>query len=121
MITITIWISIWIAIWMAIQTEDVPVYTGHSLFNTTMRITLLFIVQSLFHRNPPNIWIKITKIMIQIERLHRTKFLDPDNDLVRNLNSFALCKQGNRQRQEKTSCYSTQTMVGPVLCYPIAL
>ena len=39
--------------------EDVPVYMGHSLFNTTKRITLLFIVQSLSHRNPPNIWIKI--------------------------------------------------------------
>ena len=25
--------------------DDVPVYTGHSLFNTTKRITLLFIVQ----------------------------------------------------------------------------
>ena len=37
--------------------EDVPVYTGHLLFNTTKRITLLFTVQSLLHRNPPNIWI----------------------------------------------------------------
>ena len=27
--------------------EDVPVYTEHSLINTTKRITLLFIVQSL--------------------------------------------------------------------------
>ena len=27
--------------------EDVPIYTGHSLFNTTKCITLLFIVQSL--------------------------------------------------------------------------
>ena len=32
--------------------EDVPVYTGHSLFNTTKRITLLFIVYSLLQRNP---------------------------------------------------------------------
>ena len=39
--------------------ENVPVYTGHSLFNTTKRITSLFIVQSLLHRNPPNIWITI--------------------------------------------------------------
>ena len=37
--------------------EDVPVYMEHSLFNTTKRITLLFIAQSLLHRNPPNIWI----------------------------------------------------------------
>ena len=35
--------------------EDVPGYTKHSLFNTTKRITLLFIVQSLLRRNPPNI------------------------------------------------------------------
>ena len=60
--------------------EDVPVYTGHSLIHTTKRITLFFIVQSLLHPNPPNIWIKI----IQIKCLHRTKFCDPDN--------FALCK-----------------------------
>ena len=39
--------------------DDVPVYTGHSLLNTTKCITLLFIVQSLLHRNLPNIWIKI--------------------------------------------------------------
>ena len=41
--------------------EDLPVYIGHSLFNTTKRITLLLIVQSLLHRNPPtsNVWIKI--------------------------------------------------------------
>ena len=30
--------------------EVVPIYTGHLLFNTTKRITLLFIVQSLCHR-----------------------------------------------------------------------
>ena len=36
--------------------EDVPVNTGHSLFNITKCITLLFIVQSLLHRNPPNIY-----------------------------------------------------------------
>ena len=35
--------------------KDVPVFTGHSLFNTTKRITLLFIVQHSLHRNPPNI------------------------------------------------------------------
>ena len=34
--------------------ENVPIYTGHALFNTTKCITLLFIVQSLLHRNPPN-------------------------------------------------------------------
>ena len=35
--------------------EDIPVYTGHSLFNKTNCNTLLLVV----HRNPPNIWIKI--------------------------------------------------------------
>ena len=39
--------------------EDVPAYTGHSLLNTTKCITLFFIVQSLLHRDPPNIWIRI--------------------------------------------------------------
>ena len=43
---------------------DVCIYTGHSLFYTT-RITLLLIVQSLFI-NPPNIWIKIFQITIEI-------------------------------------------------------
>ena len=47
---------IWIAIWITIP-EDVPIYTGYSLFHTTKRITLLFIVQSLLNCNPPNIWI----------------------------------------------------------------
>ena len=42
--------------------EVVPVYTGHSLFNTTKRITLLFIVQTLLHRNLDNIRIKVTCI-----------------------------------------------------------
>ena len=37
------------------QPEDVPVYTGHSLFNTTKRVTLFFIVTPLLHRNPPYI------------------------------------------------------------------
>ena len=46
--------------------EDVCVYTGHSSFNTTKRITLLVIVQLLLHCNPPNIWIKIIQIAIQI-------------------------------------------------------
>ena len=39
--------------------EDIPVYTSHSLFNITKRITLLFIVCSLLHRSLPNIWIKM--------------------------------------------------------------
>ena len=56
--------------------QIVPVYTGHSLFNTTKRITLLFIVQSLLHRNPPYIWIKMIQIAIQSEYIHRTKVLD---------------------------------------------
>ena len=37
--------------------EVVPVYTGHSLFNTTKCITLLLIVQTLLHRNLDNIGI----------------------------------------------------------------
>ena len=56
--------------------KDVPVYTGHSLFNTTKRITLLFIVQSFLHCYPPNIWIEISQIAIQIECLQGTKFHD---------------------------------------------
>ena len=39
--------------------EVVPVYTGHSSFNTTKRITLFFIVQTMLHRNPDNIGIKV--------------------------------------------------------------
>ena len=39
--------------------EVVPVYTGHSVFKTTKRITLLFIVQTLLHRNLDNIGIKV--------------------------------------------------------------
>ena len=70
--------------------EDILIYTGHSLFNTTKHITLLFIVQSLLHCNPPNIWIKI----IQIEFLHGTKFLDPDRDP----DNFAPCKLGIRNK-----------------------
>ena len=34
---------IWIAIWIDRDPQDVPIYTGHPLFNTTKRITLLFI------------------------------------------------------------------------------
>ena len=37
--------------------EDEPIYTGHSSLNTTKGITFLFIVQSLLHGNPANIWI----------------------------------------------------------------
>ena len=37
--------------------EDASVYTGHSLFDKTKSITLLFTAQSLLHRNPTNIWI----------------------------------------------------------------
>ena len=39
--------------------EVVRVYTGHSLFNTTKCITLLFIVQTLLHCNLDNIMIKV--------------------------------------------------------------
>ena len=35
--------------------EVVPVYTGHSLFNATKRITLFFIVQTMLNRNLDNI------------------------------------------------------------------
>ena len=56
--------------------EDVPVYMGHSLLNTSKNNTLLFIVQPLLHHLPPNIWIKSIQIAIQIECLHGTKFLD---------------------------------------------
>ena len=71
--------------------EDVPVYMGHSSFNTTKCI-IFFIVQSLLHRNPPNIWIKIIKIMIQFTCLHRTKLIDPYRNLDRNPDNFALYK-----------------------------
>ena len=46
--------------------EDAPVYTGHSLFNTTKCVPLLFIVQSLLYHN---IWITIIQIVIQIDCL----------------------------------------------------
>ena len=39
--------------------EGVPVYTGHSLFNTTKRVTLLSIVRTLLHRNLDIIGIKV--------------------------------------------------------------
>ena len=72
--------------------EDVPIYTGHSLSSTTKGIKLLFIVQSLLHCNPSNIWIEIIQITIQIECLHRKKFLDPDSHLDRILDNFVTCK-----------------------------
>ena len=74
--------------------EDVPVYRGHSLFNTIKCNTLFFIVQSLLHSNPPNIWIKIIQIVIQIECLHGSKYLDPDSDPDCDPNNFAQCTQG---------------------------
>ena len=67
--------------------DDVSVYMGHSFFNTTKSITMLFIVQSLLHHNQPNIWIKIIQIMILIKGLPMTKFL-----LDCNLDNFATCK-----------------------------
>ena len=83
--------------------KDVPDYMGHSLLNTTkcitllfivqllsQCITLLFIVQSSSHQNLPNIWIKIIQIVIQIECLHGTTFLD----LVHDPDNFAPYKQG---------------------------
>ena len=76
--------------------EDVPIYKGHSLFNTTKGITLMFIVQSLLHRNPPNIWIKIIQIAIQIMCLSRTKFLNPERDF--DLDNLAPCRRDTRLR-----------------------
>ena len=81
------------------QSKNYPdrtlVYRGHLLFNTTKRITLLFIVQSLLHCtcNPLYIWIKIIHIAIKILCLHGTKFLDPDCDLDPDLDYFAPCKR----------------------------
>ena len=63
---------------------------GTFIFNTTKRIKLLFIVQSLLHRNSLNIWIKINKIVIQIKSLHGTKLLNPESDP----DEFTPCKQG---------------------------
>ena len=54
---------------------------------------MLFIDQSLLHHNPPNIWIKITQIEIQIECLHGTKFLNPDCNLDLDPHNFNQCKQ----------------------------
>ena len=86
-----IWIAIWVLIWIAIQ--KMYLFT-HSLFHTTKRITLLLIVQSLLHRNPPYIWIKIIQITIQIDCLNRTRFLNKDCYLDHDLDNFAPCKQG---------------------------
>ena len=80
--------------------EDVPVNTGHSLLDTTNRITLLFIVQSLLHHNPPNIWIKI----IQIECFHRRKFLDTDRDGY--LDNSAPCKRSKRGPHRLTEVHT---------------
>ena len=55
---------------------------GRSLCNITKRVMFAFIVQTLIdgpEHKPPNIWIKIILIAIQIECFHMTKFLDPDN------------------------------------------
>ena len=56
-------------------------------------ITLLFIVQSLLHYNPPNIWIEIIQIVNQIKCLPGTKCLYPDCDLDCDLYNFAPCKR----------------------------
>ena len=54
--------------------EVVSVYTGHSLFKTTKRITLLFIVQTLFHRNLDNIGIKIAiQIVFTRDKISRSR------------------------------------------------
>ena len=73
-------IAIWmILIWITIQ--KMQYLHEHSLFIMTKRLLCAFIVQSLFDgpdRNPPNIWINIVQIAIQIVCLHRTKFCGPD-------------------------------------------
>ena len=48
---------------------------------------------SLLHHNPPNIWIKIIQIAIQIECFHRTKFLNPDLNIDRDPDNVAPCKR----------------------------
>ena len=63
---------------------------GHSFFIATNRITLLFIVQFLLHRNPLKIWFKFIMIC------------DPDRVFTRDkkfsiLDNFAPCKRDNRQ------------------------
>ena len=83
--------------------ENVPVYAGHSLFNAIKCITLLLIVQSLLHRNPPYIWIKIIQVPIQIECLHGIKCLDSDHVLDCNLDYLVPCKQGIREYIDRGS------------------
>ena len=65
------------------QSRICSVYSGHSLFNITKSVTIVFIVYAVIvwwfrNRNQPNIWIKFSLITIQIDCLHRTKFLDPE-------------------------------------------
>ena len=75
----------WSGLWSGSRSRGCTRYMRHSLFNTTKRIALWFIVQSLLHRNPLNIWVKIIQIAIHIKSLHGTKFRDPDH--------FPLCKR----------------------------
>ena len=49
-----------------------PIYTEQNYLNL---ITLISIVKSLLHCNPPNIWINIIQITIQIKFLHGTTFV----------------------------------------------
>ena len=68
-----------------------------SSFNITKRVTFAFIVQSLFYGpdlNPPNIWIKIIQIAIQIKCLHGKKIFNLDRNLHRESDNLAACKQG---------------------------
>ena len=68
--------------------DDASVYTGHELFNITKIVTLLVIVQSLLHSNPPNILIKIILIT-------RVKILHQGHNLGRDPENYALCKPAN--------------------------
>ena len=70
--------------------EDAPVYMGHSLFNITKIVILLLIVDC----NLSNNFIKITQIAIQIECLHKAKFLDPDHNLGHDQGNLSPCNRG---------------------------
>ena len=76
------------------------IYMGHSLFNTTKRVTLLFIVtkQSTLYLDYsyPHV--------IQIECLHGTKFLDPDRDVVCDPDNLA-CKRACNSQPVKLDNY----------------
>ena len=88
---------------MRARSEDVPLYTGHSLFNTTKCITL-FIVPSLLHCNPASILIKSSRSLSR-SSVSQEKF----HDLDRCVANFALCKRViilMRQTETELHCIS---------------